>query len=232
MGLFDNFKRKKNEKRTFSNMQRGLDSGYLVYYTQATNDYLRGNLQESLNNINKTIEVSDINDWKHYAFRANVYEDLKKYEKAIIDYNLSIELANNEVQIYALYHQVGFCYLNLGDNEKAVKNYTRALNLKKQHPNTKSNPDLEGLDGGVLLGVPIERIYNNRANALKNLGKLNEALDDCKKALSYNNQYSNTYLLLSQIFNLAGKENKAIDMLVQAANLGNTEAIRMLNKLR
>jgi len=221
-----------SRKRNFTNMDEGLNSGYLVFYQQATNNYLNGDYNSAFQNINKTIELTDIDDWKHYAFRASIYEDLKKYTEAINDYERAIELADNDINVYALYHQIGFCNLSLGNNQKAKEFYTYSLDLKKQHPNSQFNEDLEGMDGGVLLGIPIKRIYNNRANACKNLNELNEAFEDCKSALSYDENYSNSYLLLSQIFSLAGQEDKAYQMLEHSAKLGNQNAIQMLNQLR
>lgn len=224
-------KKPNEKKRTFSNLEKGLSTGYILFFQQATNEYLSGNYNTSLQLINKTIQLSDINDWKHYAFKANVLEDLQKYDDAISNYEQAIEFSENDINVYALYHQIGFCYLSIGNNKKAAEFYTYSLELKKQHPNNQFNEDLEGMDGGVLLGVPFKRIYNNRGNALKNLNKLNEAIEDCKKALSYDKQYSNTYLLLSQIYSLAGQENKAIEMLRQSAILGNQNAIRMLQQM-
>ncbi len=230
MGLFDVFK---NKKRNFGNLEDGIKTGYVNYYTKATNDYLNGNLQSSLNNIDKTIELSDVDDWKHYAFRANVYEDLKEYNKAIEDYKRAIHLSETNlgfVDVYAQYHQMGFCYFNIKNNKKAVENYTKALELKKQRSNSTSKPDLEGLDGGVLLGVPFKRIYNNRAEALKNLGQFQDAFDDCKRALNYDANYSNPYLTLAYIYSNLGNEEKAISMLQKSANLGNRTALRLLNE--
>lgn len=219
------------KKRTFSNMFSGLGTGYILYYQNANNDYLSGNLQSALNNINKTIEKSDINDWKHFAFRGNIYEDLKNYQQAITDYEQAIEYAQSDIEVYALYHQIGFCYLNLNNNEKASEFYTYSIDLKKQHPNTEFNSDQEGMDGGVMLGVPFKRMYNNRGNALMNLGKLNEALENCKLSIDYDRQYSNPYLLLAQIYSKAGQEQEALNFLRTSAQLGNATALSMLRQM-
>ncbi len=220
------------KKRTFANLLGGINANYLQDYLVAQNDYNNGNFNSSLNNINKVIEKSDVNDWKHFAFRANVLEDLKQYDKAISDYKTAIGFAIDDIEVYALYHQIGFCYLSLGKNEKAEEFYSYAIELKKQHSNSDLNPDQEGMDKGVMLGLPYKRMYNNRANALKNIGKLNEAFEDCKTALNYDKNYSNSYLLLSQIFSQAGQESKALEMLNAAANLGNQNAINMLNQIK
>lgn len=204
---------------------------YLLYYNQAINDYNCQNLNGALFNINRTIEKSDIDDWKYFAFKANVLEDLGNYVDAISNYEKAIDFAGNDIYVYAQYHQIGFCYLKLGNNQKAFEFYTHALELKKEHPNSSLNEDLEGLDMGVLLGVEFKRIYNNRANALKNLNRLQEAIEDCEKALEYDPNYSNPYSMLAQIFSKAGQEAEAIQFLKIAAKLGNQYAQNTLIKL-
>jgi len=221
------FKRVRTEntkKRTFANLLGGLSSNYLTYYQTAINDYNSQNLYSALDNINKTIEKSDINDWKHFAFRANVNEDLHRFKEAISDYEKAIDFSTNDINVYALYHQIGFCYLNHGNNNKAIEFYTYSINLKNQHPNNESNKDIEGMDMGVLLGVPFKRMYNNRANAYLNLGQLNESLQDCKKSIGYDKNYSNPYLVLANIYSKAGQEAKAIEYLKISAQLGNRNA--------
>ncbi|HRA73963.1 MAG TPA: tetratricopeptide repeat protein [Flavobacterium sp.] len=219
------------KKRTFSNIFSGIGTGYIVYYQNANNDYLNGNLQSALTNINKTIEKSDINDWRHFAFRANIYEDLKNYHQAIADYQQAIEYAQTDVEVYALYHQIGFCYFNLDDDPKALEFYTYSIELKKQHQNSNHNPDQEGMDGGVMLGLSFKRMYNNRGNILMNLGSLNDALENCKMSISYDKQYSNPYLLIAQIYSKAGQEQEALNFLKISAELGNKAAISMLSKI-
>lgn len=235
MGIFEkafgNKRPKNTKKRTFGNIFKGLSSNYLQSYQKAISDYSAKNLQSALNNIDKTIEKADVNDWKHFAFRANIYEDLGRYEKAIKDYEIAIGYSSSDIYVYALYHQIGFCFLSLGNDNKAIEFYSYAIELKSQHPNTEHNPDQEGMDLGVLLGVPFKRMYNNRANAKKNIGKLNEAVEDCKKSLNYDKNYSNPYLMLSQIYSSAGQEEKAIEFLKISAQLGNRSALSTLKQI-
>ncbi|MFJ1331907.1 tetratricopeptide repeat protein [Capnocytophaga canimorsus] len=204
---------------------------YLIHYQKAIDDYYNQNYQEALVNINKTIAISDIDDWRHFAFKANVLEDLGRYNEAIENYTKAIDYAGDDIRIYAQYHQVGFCYMSLNNHKKAIEFYTFAIELKKKHPNSPLNEDLEGMDMGVMLGVEFKRMYNNRGNSLKNIGRLQDAFEDCKKALEYDANYSNPYLLLSQIFSQAGQEDKALIFLKKSANLGNQNAQRMLRQL-
>jgi len=233
------FNRSRNSKykrggRKISDLGKLLGGGipkYVVYYNLAQQSYSAGQYQNSLDLINKTIQLSDIDDWKQYAFKANVLEDLKDYKGAIENYEKAIDINLDDVNVYALYHQIGYCYLNLADDQKASNFYSYAIELKTKHPNTEMNPDQEGMDLGVMLGVPFKRMYNNRANANKNLGKLNEAVEDCKKSLTYDKNYSNPYLMLSQIYSQAGQEQKAVEFLKISAQLGNNTAISTLRQM-
>ena len=87
--------------------------------------------------------------------------------------------------------------------------------------------DIEGIDNGVLLGKKFEQMYVNRGNSLKNIGKLEDARQDCISAIECNRHYSNPYLLLSQIFDLAGQKDKSMEILKHASNMGNQNAIRI-----
>lgn len=235
MNIFEKIfgiKKTENTKtRKLSDLDKGIPE-YVVYYQQAIGSYNSQNYKVALDNINKTIEKSDIDDWKYFAFKANVLEDLGKYQDAIESYTKAIYFAGDNIRVYALFHQIGFCYLSLGNNHKAIEFYSYAINYKKQHPNNSLNPDFEGMDMGVILGIEFKKMYNNRANALKNIGKLQEALVDCKKSLEYDQKYSNPYLLLSQIYAKVGQEKEALKYLQISASLGNTNAKRVLSLLR
>ena len=220
-----------DKQKTFADISGILNSASFDYFQMATKDYLNGNLHNALSNINKSIDNSEICNWEKCAFRANIYEDLKDFRKAILNYEQAIEYAFDDVLVYALYHQIGYCYVMLNDNPKALEFYTYAIDLKKQHPNTEICPDQEGLNGGVLLGVPLKKMYNNRGNANLNLGRLYETGIDCKAAIDCDKDYSNPYLLMAQVFSKEGKEAEAMNCLEAAASLGNKTAISMLQRL-
>lgn len=207
------------------------DSSVKQLFQKANDLYISGFYDKSLELINQILSLSKVNNWKYLAFKANVLEDLKKYQDAIANYSRAIEWSNNEAQVYALFHQIGFCYLSLGSNSKAEDFYTTAINLKTKHPNTKFIPDIEGMDGGVMLGVKFARMYNNRGNARKNLKKFNEALLDCEMALKIDPYYANTYLLKGQIKYEQGKVDEAIQLIKKSSDLGHKSAINILNEI-
>lgn len=192
--------------------------------------YMRNYVSNALETINLCLESGNSEKWEYFAFKANCYEDLSEYKKAIENYEIAIELSENDEDVYALYHQIGFCFLNLKNDNKAKEFYTFALQLKT-NLQSKNKEDLEGLDGGVLLGVSLQRIYNNRGNARKNLGELNDAIIDCEKAISIDKNYSNPYLLLSQIYDLKGYQEKSLEFLKASARLGNNSAKNKLDEI-
>ena len=196
----------------------------------ATTSYLHNDVNNALKTINSCLEAGSSEKWQYFAFKANCLEDLKEFKKAIENYEIAVELNENDEDVYALYHQIGYCYLNLKNDEKAKEFYTYALQLKN-NLQSKNKEDLEGLDGGVLLGVSFQRIYNNRGNALKNLGDFNNAIIDCEKAISIDKNYSNPYLLLSQIYTQTGNNEKSLEYLKVSARLGNNFAKKKLEEI-
>lgn len=218
-----------NDQKISNDQNTNGDSKALKEFEELNGLYPIG--VKDLDQIERIIRSSTIKHWRFFAYKANFLEEIGKLEEAIESYSTAIELTKNESLVYALFHQIGYCYLGLGNNLKAEEYYTKALNLKSQHPNNSANPDLEGLDGGVLLGVKKEKIYNNRGNARKNLKKYEEALEDCEMALKINSFYPNSYLLKGQIKYEQGDINSAKQLIKKAGELGNNSAIKLLQEI-
>ncbi len=201
-------------------------------YNNAFDAYANGNLPLSLKLIENIFSIVDKPQMKHYAFRANIFEDMNNHTKAISDYESAISLAPNPHNAYQFYHQIGFNYLSLKSNEQAEKFYTKAIDLKSVHPNSASDPDKEVFDEGIMKGLTFARMYNNRGNARKNQGKLDEAFEDCRKAIELEPNYSNPYLLTGQLFELKGNYSEAIKWVEKSIALGNQSANRILYNLK
>ena len=109
-------------ERTLVNVfKNGGFPEYIIYYQEAINDYNSQNYHGALIKIDEAIEKSDIDDWEHFAFKANVLEYFEQYDQAIDNYIKAIDFARDDIRVYALYHQIGFCNLKLGNNNKAIK---------------------------------------------------------------------------------------------------------------
>ena len=200
-------------------------------YKNACEAYASGNLPLALQLIETVFSKIEKPEMKHYAFRANTKEDMNNHTEAISDYERAISLAPNPYNAYPFYHQIGINYLSLKNNEQAEKYYTKAIELKDLHPNSNNDPDKEVFDEGIMKGLSFARMYNNRGNARKNQGKLEEASEDCKKTISYDSSYSNPYLLMGQIFELKGNYSEAIKWVEKSMALGNQSAARILVNL-
>lgn len=229
------FKRNRSDNflrvgRSFSDLSNFLENpapNFLAFYITAEQEYSKGNYQSALELINRTIELStDHHDWKQYAFKANILEELHQFQSAINSYEIALDISDSDVQCYALYHQIGICYLKLGDNDKSIEFYSYAIDLKKQHSNSEFDPDEEGIYLGVMLGVSFKKMYNNRAGSYLLIKKLNESLIDCEESLRYDKNYSYPYFVLSSIYRKLGDDVKAMDFLNVSAQLGNRKAIR------
>jgi len=219
------------KRRTFRNILSGFKSNYLHDYQKAISDYSVKDFQSALKNINSTIKRSDINDWRHYAFRANIYEEKGNFKEAIIDYERAISYSLDDMEVYALYHQIGFCYLSIENNQKAKDFFSWSLDLKLQHPNYGHNPDQEGMDMGVLLGVPLRKIYNNIGNANYRLENISDSISNCLAAINEDKNYSFPYFLLGQIYAHKKDVENSKKYFKKSAELGHSLGLQYFKKL-
>lgn len=201
-------------------------------YNKSLEAYVSGDHQSAYVLIDNLLSKVNKPEMKHFAFRANVLEDMNKHQEAIADYNKAIELAPAPHNAYPFYHQIGFNYLSLRYNSEAENFYSKAIELKSIHPNTSSDPDIEAFDEGIMKGLPFARMYNNRGNARKNQLKIDEAMNDCRKAISYDKSYSNPYLLIGQLFEIKGDYSEAIKWVEKSVQLGNQSAHKILFNLK
>jgi tetratricopeptide (TPR) repeat protein len=89
--------------------------------------------------------------------RADAFYEEKSYENALLHYQASIELNQNNA---LLFNKRGMTYFYLKNNEKALLDYTQAIQLKKR-----------------------PEFFNNRALVLHHLGRHEEALKDLMQAI-------------------------------------------------
>ncbi len=213
-----------------------LKNSYLPYYFSATKAFEGNDKNSALAYMNETINRSDIDDWKHFALKAIILKDLEKYSDAIDNYKIAIDFNGEDNFLYAFYHEIGYCYLMLKNNLKAIEFITYAIDLKISINTLIPDNKVEGviLEYGlsnINLDMPLKRMYINRASSYLNINKLQNSFEDCKNALKYDQKYSNAYLCLSQIYGKAGDEEKCITFLRVAAHLGNVNAVSLLNEL-
>ena len=119
-----------------------------------------------------------------YTERANAFRDSHQYEKAICDYNKSLEM---DPKFALAYYCRGSMLLSIKKARQALTDLDSACQLE---------PD----DSFYLTG---------RADAFYELNKLDKALDDCNRALEINDRYFSALSTRRQVFSALGETEKA-----------------------
>jgi serine/threonine protein kinase len=115
-------------------------------------------LAESNSTPNQPIDDAAILASKEFYRKGDDFFTRRKYDKAIENYTLAIELNPNE---FGLYNNRGAALYATGEFRKAIADYTKALELNPYHFSA----------------------YNNRGVAYENVGEIEQALADYRKAL-------------------------------------------------
>ena len=119
-----------------------------------------------------------------YNERANAYVDSKQYEKALSDYNKSIEL---DPKIALAYHCRGEMFLSLGKARQALIDFDSACQLEPNDPL-------------YLVG---------RADAFFALNKLDKALADCNLSLDIDGRDFSALSTRHKVYQTLGETEKA-----------------------
>ncbi len=132
-----------------------------------------------------------------YNNRGNAYFTQGDLERALADYNRSIELDNPELHLP--YNNRGNIHYQRGDLESALADYTEAIRLNPQYAGAYYNRgnvltdqgELEAAvadyDTAIRLDPQYSEAYNSRGIAHAQLGNLEQAEADCTRSIETNN---------------------------------------------
>ena len=129
-----------------------------AYYCRAMMFRDKGERDKALADIDEAIRLKG-DKAQFYSLRGVLYGDKNMYEKGLADLDRQIELMGSDTTHYD-YARRGDFYYELGKPEEAIKDYTRAIDLK---------PDYQ-------------YHYSDRASAYEKLGKTDLAEADKLKA--------------------------------------------------
>ena len=132
-----------------------------------------------------------------YNNRGAIYNDLKKYDRAIDDYNKAIELAPEDAGVY---FNMGKSYQKLGQYDRSIANYSKAIELNPHYAEAYNNfafllattKDKKYIDGRKALQFALKAVglsNNNPANwdtlaaAYAELGEFSKAIGAQTKAV-------------------------------------------------
>lgn len=165
----------------------------------------------SLKQSEKVIEIAtdaiaaNSKDYAGWLWRAQAYEQMKQYDKAIADYRKSLEafpeskrtlssqlppefIAKIEQAIGGMiYRRIGACYERLGDFKEASTQYLKAIkttspllaaSLDKPTSTAAALKSIGELNRAIATRPEDSSLYYMRGRAYKSLGKNKEALAD------------------------------------------------------
>jgi tetratricopeptide (TPR) repeat protein len=212
------------------NLERAIEIN--PYLTEAYNNigaaYRKlGNFELAMKNYNKSIEIDTFN------YHAYTNRGLLHYYQ--MDYNLSLLDLNNAIKINPYlseaYNVLGLVYVDgKHDYEKAIENYTKAINIEPQTDYyinlamAKANGLGKYKDAFSDINTAINleglgKAYAARATINSYLGNYQDAISDYKKAIDLNYNEFEVYNNLAFIYELEHKYKDAIETLKEYIQL-------------
>ena len=123
-----------------------------------------------------------------YYSRGFSYNELKQYERAIADYDKSIELKPDKEVLASVYVNRGASYAGLKQYERAIADYDKAIALEPEDAVA----------------------YYNRGISYARMEEFARAIDDFTKAIGLQPENSSAYALRSMIYTNINKFDVAI----------------------
>ena len=161
-----------------------------LYYALGTVYQENGEYAKALDNLNKALTLDPAHA-KSYNNRGNTHFFLKEYEKALADINKSLEITESSLGYYSR----AKIYEGKGDSQKAVADYTKAVELNPRFAEAYSNRGLLFQKQGIIdlahqdftkaITIdPLDGIYYfNRANIYFLRGQITLAVADYSRAI-------------------------------------------------
>ena len=177
---FDQFIQRKPNMQTF--LSAGVGAYLLLFMGMTWQQNKTWKNGETLwTNVLKT-ERKTTTPWSNRAF---YYRDIKKYDKALLDYNKAIQINPSKA---ALYNSRGKLFFDIGKTQECIKDYNTATQL---------DPTLT-------------EAWINRGAAYASQGNLQQALADFNKGIEIDPTYKNGFANRSLLFNQTQQFREAL----------------------
>ena len=171
-------------------MNININNNLKIEIDKIINLYKQKNFREALILSNKVIEKN-----KNIPFLLNlnglINLSLEKWQNAIFAFKKALDSDDKFVEAY---NNIGVAYSHIGDDKKAVENYTLAIRLKKDYANG----------------------YNNLASHYDDLGQYSEAVENYNHALKFNPENLNAQNNLIHLLNYFNPKNSDDNSIVKA----------------
>ena len=171
-------------------MNIDINNNLKIEIDKIINLYKQKNFRDALILSNKVIEKD-----KNIPFLLNlnglINLSLEKWHNAIFSFKKALDTDDKFVEAY---NNIGVAYSHIGDDKKAVENYTLAIRLKKDYANG----------------------YNNLASHYDDLGQYSEAVINYNYALKFNPENLNAQNNLIHLLNYFNPKNSDDNSIVKA----------------
>ena len=171
-------------------MNININNNLKIEIDKIINLYKQKNFRDALILSNKVIEKD-----KNLPFLLNlnglINLSLEKWHNAIFAFKKALDADDKFVEAY---NNIGVAYSHIGDDKKAVENYTLAIRLKKDYANG----------------------YNNLASHYDDLGQYSEAVINYNYALKFNPENLNAQNNLIHLLNYFNPKNSDDNSIVKA----------------
>lgn len=151
-------------------------------------------LIEALEAINKAMQMEHV-DWSLYLQRAQVYMEMRNYNKALLDYTSAIQLVPDNSN---LYEYRGSAFQIQGQVDKAIDDFSKAIELAKEN---------------------FAPLYSFRSHLYTESGNWDMAIDDLNKAIELVSDSFVYYFSRAKLFYRIAKTEKALNDLEMAYSL-------------
>lgn len=156
---------------------------------------------EALDDFSKAIGTSVDDAWRYHLDRADVYDEMKEYKKALADCLAAMELNGRHPDCF---YKLGYAQYRIGQYDQAVRNFDTVVESMYD----SSDP----------------RIYMYRGQAYEKLGEPHKAMENydravrCLKRDSFGDVVAESYRLRGDAYQRAGDQERAAQDYQKAAS--------------
>ena len=188
-------------------------------FSKAKEYHQKGELDEAIKIYENLVKKDK--DHEVYFFLGTAHLQKKNYEKTVFYIENAIKI---KPDIPNYYNNIGIALSNLNNNEKAIENYLKALELNNKFLDANINLAIEYKkilrfkDAIKYFNISLKIspnnyvIYNNIGNLFKTLGKTDDAINSYNKAIELNKNNPEAYNNKAEILFLLKKFDEAINM--------------------
>ena len=212
----------------------GVTAGLIAHfsgffdYQQAVDQFKKKNYKETVEYCTSAIDKNTKYEMA-YMLRGTAYMSMGNLEKAMADFNRTIEL---KADIPGAYNLRGVCCLRTNKIEEAFKDFERAIQLEPNYAQSYFNRGitysrlgdqtnaLKDLNTAENLGLKEAELYAVRSDIYYEMGEPEKAMEEIDKALGITPNDAQIYVQRATYYGKAGEYEKAEKDFDKALEMG------------